>query len=120
MQKPKPAKAINPSSAPKEVDYSYFSPVEVIVHNNFERAMKIFKSLVQSEKIISLYKEKQAYEKPSVKKRRKSAEAQQRVFEAEMKAQKIASGEYEKEKLRKQLKKEKKKLERESKTTTGQ
>ena len=116
-KKPLPS---TPSIIPQETDFSYFAPLEVVVQGNFERAMKIFKSLVQGEKIISKYKEKQAYEKPSVKKRRKSAEARRRIYEAEVKAKKIASGEYEKERLRKQLKKEKKKLERESNKTVDE
>jgi small subunit ribosomal protein S21 len=103
------------STIPPETDFTYFSPLEVVVRGNFERSMKIFKSLVQNEKVISEYKARQAYEKPSVKKRRKSAEARRRVYDAEVKAQKIASGEYEKERLKKQLKREKKKLERENK-----
>jgi small subunit ribosomal protein S21 len=105
------------STIPPETDFTYFSPLEVVVRGNFDRALKIFKSLVQGEKVISQYKERQSYEKPSVKKRRKSAEARRRVYEAEMKARKIASGEYEKERLKKQLKREKKKLERESNKT---
>jgi ribosomal protein S21 len=94
---------------PKEMDFSYFSPLEVKVYNNFEKALKTFKMLVQSEKVLSLYKEKQSYEKPSVRKRRKHAESVKRVFDAENKQKKIASGEYEKEKFKKLLKKEQKK-----------
>jgi small subunit ribosomal protein S21 len=101
------------SSIPPEMDYSYFSPVQVIVGNNFERAFKTFRSLVQSEGIIAKYKEKQSFEKPSDKKRRKKNEMIQNCIEAEIKAKKILSGEYEKEKERKQARKEKKRMEKE-------
>lgn len=92
-----------------------FTPLEVKVDGNFERAFKIFRSIVQKERILSVYKEKQSYEKPSVKKRRKKNEAAQRQLELDMKSRKMASGEYEKEKVKKQLDKEKRKTEKESK-----
>lgn len=52
---------------------------------DFEYALSIFKSIVQKERILSLYKEKQRYEKPSVKKRRKKIEALQRAKEEKVK-----------------------------------
>jgi|HubBroStandDraft_6_1064221.scaffolds.fasta_scaffold645091_2 ribosomal protein S21 len=100
------------SSIPREMDYSYFSPVEVKVYNNFEKAFKIFRTLVQSERIVAKLKEKSGYEKPSVKKRRKHNETMQRLFEEEVKQKKILSGEFEKEKAKKQAKKEKRIKER--------
>ena len=60
-------------------------PLEVKVYDNFERAMKIFKSLVQKERILSLYKEKSRYEKPSDKKRRKRNEMKRKLLELETK-----------------------------------
>jgi ribosomal protein S21 len=96
------------------IDGLTFTPLEVRVEDNFERAFKVFRSLVQKERILSVYKEKQSYEKPSDKQRRKKNEAMQRQLENDMKNKKIASGEYEKEKIKKQLDKEKKKAERES------
>lgn len=104
------------SSIPREMDFSYFAPIEVKVFNNFEKAFKIFRTLVQSERILSLFKEKQSYEKPSIKRRRKKNEAMKRTAEAEMKMEKIRSGEYDKEKAKKQLKKEKKRKEFEEKS----
>ena len=97
------------------MDYSYFSPLEVKVFNNFDKALKAFRTLVQSEKILSIYKEKQSYEKPSVKRRRKHSESIKRVLELEMKQKKILSGEYEKEKNKKLAKKELRKKEKEEK-----
>jgi small subunit ribosomal protein S21 len=102
------------NTIPKEFDFSYFSPIEVKVHNNFDKALKTFRALVQSEKILSLYKEKQSYEKPSEKRRRKQNEALKRAFDVEMKQKKILSGEYEKEKTKKLARKEAKRKEREA------
>jgi small subunit ribosomal protein S21 len=98
------------SSIPAEIDANYFNPLQVKIFNNsgFERAMKTFRSMVQGEGILSLYKEKSSYEKPSDRKRRKKSEAIQRAYEEEMKQQKIISGEYEKEKQKKQAKKDQK------------
>lgn len=50
-------------------------PLEVKVYsNNFDKALRAFRALVQKERILSLYKEKQSYEKPSDKRRRKRNE----------------------------------------------
>lgn len=91
-------------------DYlSYFSPVEVQVYNdNFDRAFKNFRNLVQKERILSDYKQKQQYEKPSDKLRRKKNESRQKQLEAESKRQKLLSGELDRELERKQKKKEQK------------
>ena|SRR6266566_2279726 len=59
-------------------------PLEVIVYNdNFDRAAKAFRSLVQKERILSEYKDRQSYEKPSDKKRRRRNEARRKAFEFE-------------------------------------
>lgn len=59
-------------------------PLEVIVYgNNFDRALRAFRALVQKERILSLYKEKSTYEKPSDKKRRKRSEAKRKNIEFE-------------------------------------
>ena len=58
------------------------TPLEVKVYgNNFERALKTFRSLVQKERVISTYKEKQTYEKPSDRRRRKKNEARRKALE---------------------------------------
>jgi small subunit ribosomal protein S21 len=57
-------------------------PLEVKVYNNnFDRALKAFRALVQKERILSLYKEKQSYEKPSQNKRRKRNEMKRKLME---------------------------------------
>lgn len=98
------------------LDDSYlndFSPLEVKVYgNNFDRAFKMFRSLVQKEKILSQYKQNQSYEKPSVKKRRKRAEMRQKRIELEARRLKMLSGEFEKELQKKQKIKEKRIQER--------
>jgi len=61
-------------------------PLEVRVYgDNFDRALRAFKTIVQKERILSTYKEKQSYEKPSVRRRRKKAEARRKAFETEHK-----------------------------------
>lgn len=60
-------------------------PLEVVVNQGFERAFRLFKSLVQKEGVLSLYKERQRFEKKSDKLRRKKIEAKRRLLEAERK-----------------------------------
>jgi small subunit ribosomal protein S21 len=57
-------------------------PLEVKVYgNNFDKALKSFRSLVQKERVLSWYKEKQSYEKPSDKRRRKINESKRKKLE---------------------------------------
>jgi ribosomal protein S21 len=60
-------------------------PLEVKVYNNFDKAFRAFRTIVQKEKILSLYKEKQSFEKKSDKRRRKRNEMRRKMFEMEMK-----------------------------------
>ncbi len=72
------------TSSYKEFDYIQpiqAKPLEVKVYDNFDKAFKAFRALVQKERILSLYKEKQRYEKPSDKKRRKKNEMRRKAFE---------------------------------------
>lgn len=64
-------------------------PIEVkVTHGNFDRAFRIFRTVIQKEKVLSIYKEKSSYEKPSDKKRRKLKEAESKRFEMTEKAKK--------------------------------
>lgn len=57
-------------------------PLEVkVYHNNFDKALRAFRALVQKERILSAYKEKQSYEKPSDKNRRKRNEMKRKRLE---------------------------------------
>lgn len=57
-------------------------PLEVVVYNNaFDKALRAFRALVQKERILSLYKEKQTYEKPSDRRRRKRNEMKRKMME---------------------------------------
>ncbi len=57
-------------------------PLEVVVYgNNFDKALRFFRNKVQKERILSLYKEKQSYEKPSNKRRRKRNEMKRKRLE---------------------------------------
>jgi ribosomal protein S21 len=59
--------------------------VDVTAFYSPERAYKLFKQMVQKERIVSEYKEHCAYEKPSDKKRRLRKEAARKRFELERK-----------------------------------
>lgn len=57
-------------------------PLEVVVYgNNFDKALRYFRAKVQKERILSLFKEKQSYEKPSNKRRRKRNEMKRKLME---------------------------------------
>ena len=57
-------------------------PLEVKVYgNNSDKALRAFRALVQKERILSVYKEKQSYEKPSDKRRRKRNESKRKMLE---------------------------------------
>lgn len=76
-------------------------PLQVQVHNNFDRAFKAFRALVQKERILSLFKEKQSFEKRSDKLRRKRNEMRRKLFELEMKRERYLSGDTDKDKEKK-------------------
>lgn len=57
-------------------------PLEVKVYGNgFDKALRAFRALVQKERVLSTYKERQGYEKPSDKKRRKRSESMRKEQE---------------------------------------
>lgn len=66
-----------------------FKAIEVKIKNNsfeaFDSALKHFKRMVNQEKILSLYKEKQSFIKPSMKRRKKIKEALEARFLASKK-----------------------------------
>lgn len=80
-QLPKKAYSENNSSEFDYIQPIEAKPLEVKVYNNFEKAVKAFRALVQKERILSIYKEKQYYEKPSDKKRRKRNEMKRKLLE---------------------------------------
>ena len=71
-----PVKSTYPSEAVQA------QPLEVKVYgNNFDKALRAFRALVQKERILSAYKEKQSYEKPSDRRRRKRNEMKRKLLE---------------------------------------
>ena len=59
-------------------------PLEVVVYNNgFDRALRAFRALVQKERILSDFKEKKVYVKPSDRKRQRRKDSKRKVFELE-------------------------------------
>jgi len=112
MKKPKaPVVSAFPSGF-RPVDLSTFEPLQVkIDKGRAEDGIRLFKSIVQKDKVLALYKEKQHFEKPSVKKRRKQREAAEKRYSLEVKAEMMKNGEWDKKLKRKQKKLENKKKE---------
>lgn len=54
----------------------------VIVEGDFEKALKKFKKIIEKEGILTEYKRKEFYEKPSVKRKRKERAARKRLIKA--------------------------------------
>jgi small subunit ribosomal protein S21 len=105
---------------PAEFDMSRIHPLEVVVEGSsredFEIAVRKFKSLFQKERIVGQIKEKMAYEKPSVKKRRKKIEAIERRRIADTRERMMQTGEWD----RRQKRKEQVKIEKAEKRTRSQ
>jgi small subunit ribosomal protein S21 len=77
----KPDVAVTPSEF-AHIEPVQAKPLEVIVYNNnFDKAIRAFRALVQKERILSSYKERQTYEKPSDKRRRKRNEAKRKSLD---------------------------------------
>lgn len=76
-------------SSPVEVNdkFAHIQPIQAVplevkvYHGNFDKALRAFRALVQKERILSTYKEKQSYEKPSDKRRRKRNEMRRKRLE---------------------------------------
>src|SRR5262249_30476198 len=66
-----------PQRAPME--NSFGKPVEVEVRDSLEKAMKILKQKMSKEGILQELKRRRFYEKPSVKRKRKTREARKRL-----------------------------------------
>lgn len=108
----------NRQGPPPPFDLSRIRPIEVVVEGSsredFEYALRKFRSLFQRERIVGQLKEKMAYEKPSLKKRRKKREAVERRLQSEMRDKMIKNGEWDK-RQRKNVSKKIQKDERNSK-----
>ena len=66
-----------------------YKPLEVVVHDNFDIALKRFRAMVQKERILSIFKDRQRYEKPSDRRRRLINESQRKQFELQLQDKKI-------------------------------
>jgi ribosomal protein S21 len=92
------------------------SPLEIKVNGprreDFEDAFRKFKAKVQKEKILSEYKDRQSYEKPSEKSRRKRRESVERRLSTESRQRQMLTGEWDKKQKLKQNKKKSKNDER--------
>ncbi len=54
----------------------------VIVEGDFEKALKKFKKIIEKEGILTEYKRREFYEKPSVRRKRKERAARKRLIKA--------------------------------------
>ncbi|WP_028949931.1 30S ribosomal protein S21 [Sulfurihydrogenibium subterraneum] len=54
----------------------------VVVEGDFEKALKKFKKIIEKEGILTEYKRREFYEKPSVKRKRKERAARKRLIKA--------------------------------------
>jgi ribosomal protein S21 len=93
MRDTKPKKTYQPTNAAKGGDTKAVEtvsdhqpiqaqPLEVKVYNgNFDKAFRTFRALVQKARVLSTYKERQSFEKPSDKKRRKRQESKRKQLE---------------------------------------
>ena len=79
-----------PSQDTKSNEAVQAIPLEVKVYGNFDKALRAFRALVQKERVLSTYKEKRAYEKPSQRRRRKKNEAKRKLLELDSNRQKRA------------------------------
>jgi len=61
------------------MENTFGRPVEVEVRDSLEKAMKILKQKMSKEGILQELKRRRFYEKPSVKKKRKTREARKRL-----------------------------------------
>ena len=61
------------------MENTFGKPVEVEVRDSLEKAMKILKQKMSKEGILQELKRRRFYEKPSVKRKRKTREARKRL-----------------------------------------
>ena len=73
------------------MENAFGKPVEVEVRDSLEKAMKILKQKMSKEGILQELKRRRFYEKPSVKRKRKTREARKRL-RREMKRRVIGGG----------------------------
>lgn len=98
-----------------EIDELGFRPLEVVVRgDNVDDAIRRFRQLVQADGMLLRLREREGFEKPSDKARRKGREAVRRVHMQDQMEKLMATGEWDK----RQEKKEKKRLEKMSKRTS--
>jgi small subunit ribosomal protein S21 len=88
---------------------SKITPLEVKVeYNNLEKAIREFKILFQKERILGRLKEKEYYEKPSERKRRKRREALERRLMTESREKMMQNGEWDRKMKKRQAKRQRK------------
>jgi len=93
------------TAPPPYEEYSEdFSALEVTITSSFEEGLRRFKSKVQRSKILTEYKERQHYVKPSEKRRKKRRDRDERRRLNTIREKLIASGEWDKMQKKKESK----------------
>jgi len=100
------------------LDPNWVRPIEVTVEGSsredFEYAFRKFKALFQRERVVGQIKERMAFEKPSMKKRRKRREAVDRRVMTQIRENMVKTGEWDKRqkaKSQKQIRRDEKRSE---------
>lgn len=104
----KPVTSATTDKLPAAFEDLGFAPLEVKVTGSFEDALRRFKMYTQSEGILSDWKERSRYEKPSEKRRRKDREAESKKMAQVKREAMMANGEWEKRQKRKEKRKKEK------------
>ncbi len=97
------------TAPPPYEEYSdEFSPLQVEITGSFDEGLRRFKSLVQRSKILTQYKEKQSYEKPSEKRRRQRRDRDERRRITAIREKMMATGEWDRMQNKKDAKRHRK------------
>ena len=82
---------------PPYEDYANFSPLQIEIKGfTYEEGLRRFRTMVQKSKILTLYKEKQTFEKPSAKRRRIKRELIEKKRLSLLRDVQMANGEWDK------------------------
>jgi small subunit ribosomal protein S21 len=96
---------VKSNTGPEPVDFSRFTPIQVVVEGNsredFDYAVRKFKSVFQRERIAGQLKEREHFEKPGEKRRRKQREATERRLMTEYRERLVQTGEWERRQQKK-------------------
>lgn len=97
------------TAPPPYEEYSEsFEPLQVVISSSFEEGIRRFKSVVQRSKILTEFKERQSFEKPSAKRRRRRRERDERRRLTAVREKLMATGEWDRIQKKRDEKRKKK------------